>query len=66
MDPNETLKNLRTAMQAIDSALTAKWGAGGTDPFGDDDGLRVAVESLQALDGWLSRGGFLPQDWDRA
>jgi hypothetical protein len=23
------------------------------------------LEAFEALDGWLSRGGFLPADWDR-
>lgn len=23
------------------------------------------IEQFEALDGWLSRGGFLPADWER-
>lgn len=23
------------------------------------------IEKFEALDGWLSKGGFLPRDWDR-
>jgi hypothetical protein len=27
--------------------------------------LKTAAELFEALDGWLSRGGFLPAQWDR-
>jgi hypothetical protein len=65
MDPNAALKDLRAAIAEVDNELSADEGAGLLDPFGEKDHLRDLVESFQALDGWLSRGGFLPFDWDR-
>lgn len=49
MDPNETLRQIR--------ALYAP-GAERTDP----DGAELS-ELVQALDEWLSRGGFPPEEW---
>ncbi|QZE10369.1 hypothetical protein SEA_SCOOBYDOOBYDOO_18 [Mycobacterium phage ScoobyDoobyDoo] len=45
MDPNETLKMIRAALEE-----------------GDDE---RAAEHFRDLDGWLSKGGFLPTDWVR-
>lgn len=48
MDPNETLAELRKlAARLLD---TGGW---------PDD----MAEKFQALDEWLSKGGFLPTDW---
>ena len=55
MDPNETLRVLRRALQDY----------GETDAAAPID-AEVADElyvAANALDTWLSRGGFLPQDW---
>ena len=64
MDPNETLKNLRSLTKHIiktqdmiplsfmDSTITA------------EDAVQMA-EWFEALDGWLSKGGFLPGRWAR-
>lgn len=54
MDPNETLRLLR---------LTIKQMAVDEDP-----GVRAAhaaevAEYFEALDEWISKGGFLPRDW---
>ena len=51
MDPDETLAQLR-------AAVTASRGA-------DDAGehLDRIVELVDALDTWLTRGGFLPAAW---
>jgi hypothetical protein len=54
VDPDEALKNAREAVQKLikyDYELT-----------GSPDTTKL-VESFQALDEWMSRGGFLPQDW---
>ncbi len=52
MDPNEALAQLRRyADAAVDDA--------------PEDWLDMAPELFQALDDWLSRGGFLPADWQR-
>lgn len=61
MDPNEALKNLREA--ARDNLAHA-------EEFKDRPGellvmIYEAAESFQALDEWLSKGGFLPADWQR-
>ena len=58
MDINETLKRLRALL--------------GGDHSGeeDDDAATLdfvceAEELFQALDQWLSGGGFLPKEWER-
>lgn len=52
MDPNATLAILRVL---VSSALDS-----------DSDDARELAEHADALDAWLSRGGFLPSDWGRA
>lgn len=47
MDPNETLERLR------------RYAADDTG----EDWLDFGPELFQALDSWLSKGGFLPDDW---
>lgn len=53
MDPEQALENMRTAAGNL----------------ADDDTLpedvTLLVESVQALDEWLSKGGFLPADWSK-
>lgn len=54
MDPNEALRALRAALADFDTALDA------------DDANQAAMrlyDAADALDGWLSKGGFPPQDW---
>ena len=53
MDPNATLTELREAARGY-------WTAPPTDT--EEAGLRV-VELFEALDEWLTRGGFLPEAW---
>jgi hypothetical protein len=52
MDPNETLKQLlATARYAVEQ---------------DDQPLAADLADLVlALDGWLSKGGFLPVEWNK-
>jgi hypothetical protein len=58
MDPNATLEEMRT--------LSAKMRKDYEDPDGNgidqDDANRLA-ELVEAMDGWLSKGGFLPAAW---
>lgn len=55
MDPNEALARARRAAERLLS-----------DGFEWDAAECEALcESLQALDQWLSKGGFLPDDWAR-
>jgi hypothetical protein len=54
MDPDECLRTIREIVQRIN----------------DDDHLESDLgelsDAFEALDGWLSRGGFLPDDWKDA
>ena len=57
MDPDETLKKLREALELYCRRYRDK----GT-------GLREAddmADAVEALDNWLSIGGFLPEDWKK-
>lgn len=51
MDPNATLAEIR---ELIETENTLKDGQ-----YTDD-----IIERFEALDEWLSKGGFLPADWD--
>lgn len=53
MDPNAALAALRE--QA--AALTAD------GDYADAQDVEAFVEQFQALDEWLSKGGFLPSAW---
>ena len=55
MDPNAALATIR---RLID--LYAK------DAVLDQDDASALVEAVEGLDGWLSKGGFLPEAWSRA
>jgi hypothetical protein len=54
MDPNATLTKLRD--YAVIVLLN--------DDIESTEAVEIA-EAIEALDGWLSKGGFLPSDWDR-
>lgn len=54
MDPNVTLNELRRACEEY-------WEYGPTD-----HAVCKLVEGFDALDAWLTRGGFLPTAWERA
>jgi hypothetical protein len=56
MDPQAALNYARKAASGVLDDMDHERA---TDP---DDVQRLA-ESFQALDHWLSRGGFLPSDW---
>lgn len=58
MDPNTALANARTAARLIlaDADADASHSA-----LADE-----LAEAFEALDGWLSRGGFLPDSWTGA
>jgi hypothetical protein len=58
LDPNAALGNARLL-----AALVIRASDTGDAPDGDT-AIKLA-EALQALDAWLSRGGFLPTDWQR-
>lgn len=54
MDPDEALRQLRECLKALQDVE-------------DPDGAEVAflLERFEALDTWLTGGGFLPQAWER-
>lgn len=58
MNPDAALDNLRRAVETM-----------ATRPFGSQDWQNAAddlAEAAGALDGWLSKGGFLPDPWKHA
>lgn len=50
MDPNETLRLIRIMASFCHDS--------------DDEHARSLAELVDSLDGWLSRGGFLPKAWE--
>mgnify|MGYP007011099275 CR=1 FL=1 len=57
MDPNETLAELRELV-----TLQRK---GKVHPDKADYYVRMVSDLVEALDEWLSKGGFMPEDWDK-
>ena len=56
MDPNATLARIREIVRALNAA----------SPPQDVAPLAFELAELtEALDDWLSAGGFLPTGWDR-
>ena len=57
MDPDVCLDNIHDTIEKIDWA-------------GNDSEIAVYVEDLagyiEAMDSWLSNGGFLPSKWSKA
>jgi len=58
MDPNANLKEIRSLAKSV----YAQWEAGLDINQGNAAEL---VSLVQDLDEWITRGGFLPQDWER-
>lgn len=55
MDPNKLLEEIRALVGYLA-------GSEGSCAAKSDAGEQLA-EKVQALDEWLSKGGFLPMDW---
>ena len=53
MDPNEALKRIRKLVE----------GAVGPSAYNEEQ-LAELAELFDGLDAWLSKGGFLPKDWN--
>lgn len=54
MDPNQALENMRAGLRKAGNAMSdGEW----------RDGAEQAMLAAEALDEWLSKGGFLPADW---
>lgn len=49
MDPSETLANIRWLVKH----------------HNNEDDTSELVNNINALDEWLSKGGFLPDDWSK-
>src|SRR5574343_2048105 len=66
MDPDKTLKRLREVVQIGKSTFDLT-----PEETKVDDLIELfckaqeTIELFEALDGWLSKGGFLPKDWSR-
>lgn len=56
MDPNTALEEMRKCAANIIRSVDAH------GVPSDEDAERLA-EHVQALDEWLSKGGFLPREW---
>lgn len=56
MDSNAALARIREVVQELD---------GETDEFKYGQLGEELCQLVQGLDEWLSRGGFLPQAWER-
>ena len=54
MDPNQTLRRLRLLAELVTTS-------GEPDPDAND-----LAEAFNDLDTWLSKGGFLPNEWWQA
>jgi hypothetical protein len=60
MDPNKALRQLRNAVDYYRRGYGGKLGAENREEL-----LAGLVDEFEALDGWLTRGGFLPEAWRR-
>jgi ribosomal protein S20 len=56
MDPDQALQDLRSAIKRLDKSVD-------TDEF--INATALTRDAAQALDEWLSKGGFLPKAWER-
>ena len=59
MDPDEALKNAREAAKRIQRVRDADT----SDETLDEDDAFDLADAFEALDGWLSKGGFQPAEW---
>lgn len=60
MDPNATL----VEMLALAEMIQQEYGDTDGNGVDQDDANRLA-ELVEALNGWITRGGFLPKAWER-
>ena len=59
MDPNVTLLRIRVLRTQIQMHLICN------RPHKIEEPSAELCELVESLDGWLSRGGFLPKEWKR-
>lgn len=58
MDPDTTLEVMRQATHYLTDGQPLTMAA-------YTDVVETLIEAVEAMDHWLSRGGFLPTDWQR-
>jgi len=58
MDPDAALETIRTATLA---SRQSEWIPG--EDVGHDSLIEDAMDAMEALDTWLTKGGFLPSAW---
>ena len=63
MDPDTTLAEIRSVLARLAEIRSVLAPVGATDDGSVDDLLGLA-ERVEALDDWVSKGGFLPTDWN--
>jgi len=67
MDPDITLDRLRDAIARLHAhEQKPEWETSPAALRAHDDDIRDAVDAFEALDGWLSKDGFLPDEWKAA
>jgi hypothetical protein len=72
MDPDEALKKAREALARIRAASAESDSEEPSDSqawvqaWNDLRALLDLADAFEALDGWLSKGGFLPENWSSA
>lgn len=60
MDPNANLKEILSLVETILRDYEDEDGNGV-----DQDDAASLASHIESLDGWLSKGGFLPERWAR-
>lgn len=65
MDPNEALRMIRELVDATAADLDDEHAADVTDDVERSGRATELVDTFRGLDEWLSRGGFLPTEWQR-
>lgn len=67
MDPNAALINMRDTIRQAERDLERQDDADNWHNLlaRHEDTISALVEHFEALDAWLSKGGFLPDAWQR-
>lgn len=63
MDPDSALAEIRVMQKTI--AVAREVAEGDGDDGGEAMMVDRLMELIEGLDGWLTQGGFLPEDWKR-
>jgi hypothetical protein len=63
MDPNATLKSIMYKVERVHRWLK-KDGTIGMDQEMTDVFVGELADQIEALDGWITSGGFLPERWN--